>query len=394
MKFDPPSARIAWAMELSSATVFLVLILLPLADSALKLDRAATLNEKRLPARFPAFAPGWGGLRAFLAGLEAYYADHFGFRKTLLQWEHRWKRELFRESTVSDVMIGRDGWLFLTGGHMIDDWRGARPLTPQELKNWQTLLEKRRDWLARRGIKYLFVLTPSKETVYPEFLPEWMTRVGPETRLDQFFAHMKAHSTVMALDLRPALLQAKQTARTYMIMDTHWNLYGAFVGYQEIVRALGRQLPDLGEPLPLAAFDLRYVQAKGGDLATMLGQEHSLAEKDFVTLRPHPPLQLIECKSDTNILNKKWRLLMEPVYSENPAQKYKALFFRDSFCEFLRPFLAFHFKRVVYIWLETWDLQVIERERPDVVVDQIVERGFDEIQAADLIRGDALPQLP
>jgi hypothetical protein len=46
---------------------------------------------------------------------------------------------------------------------------------------------------------------------------------------------------------------------------------------------------------------------------------------------------------------------------------------------------------VVYIWLETWDLQVIEREQPDVVVDQIVERGFDEIHAADLIRGDALP---
>ena len=131
-----------------------------------------------------------------------------------------------------------------------------------------------------------------------------------------------------------------------------------------------------------------------GDLATMLGHEQSLRERDYVDLIPRPPLQRIACRVDTNILNKKWRLLMEPVYSENPAQKYKALFFRDSFCEFLKPFLAFHFKRVVYIWLETWDLQVIEREQPDVVVDQIVERGFDEIHAADLIRGDALPQLP
>ena len=167
MKSDALSPRIVQAMEFLLATVFLVLILLPLADSALSLDRAATLNEKRLPARFPKFTPGWNGLRSFLAGLEAYYADHFGFRKTLLHWEHHWKRDLFHESTVSDVMIGRDGWLFVTGGHMIDDWRGARPLTPRELQEWQTLLEKRRDWLAQRGIKYLFVVAPSKETVYP-----------------------------------------------------------------------------------------------------------------------------------------------------------------------------------------------------------------------------------
>jgi hypothetical protein len=381
-------------MELLLAAVFLVLILLPLADSALGLDRAPTLNEKRMPAQFPKFAPGLGGLRAFLAGLEAYSADHFGFRKRLLRWEHRWKRDLFHESTVSDVMIGRDGWLFLAGDRMIDDCRGARPVTQQDLKNWQTLLEKRRDWLARRGIKYLFVIAPNKESVYPEFLPEWMTPVAPAARLAPFIAYMKAHSTVEVLDLRPALLQAKQTARTYLITDTHWNLYGAFIGYQEIIKALRRQLPDLGEPLPLAAFETRFSQAKGGDLATMLGQEQSLPEKDYVDLRPRPPLQRIACRVDTNILNKKWNLLTEPVYSENPAQRYRALFFRDSFSGFLVPYLAYSFKRAVYIWLNTWDTQVIEREQPDVVVDQVVERGFNEGDILAMLRADALPQLP
>ncbi len=394
MKSEPPSPRIAQAMELLLAAIFLGLILLPLADSALGLDRAPTLNEKRMPARFPKFAPGLGGLRAFLAGLEAYSADHFGFRKRLLRWEHRWKRDLFHESTVSDVMIGRDGWLFLAGDRMIDDCRGARPITPQELKVWQTLLERRRDWLARRGIKYLWVIAPNKESVYPEFLPEWMTRVAPAARLDPFIAHMKAHSTVEVLDLRPALLQAKQTARTYLITDTHWNLYGAFIGYQEIIHALRRQLPDLGEPLPLAAFETRFAQTKGGDLATMLGQEQSLPEKDAVRLIPRPPLQLVQTKVDTNILNKKWNWGTHPAYSENPSQKYRALFFQDSFAESLKPFLGYHFKRVVYIWLNTWDTHVIEREHPDVVVDQVVERGFNELDAPALLRTDALPQLP
>ena len=85
MKSEPSSPRIAQAMEFLLAAVFLGLILLPLADSAFGLDRAPTLNEKRMPAKFPKFVPGLGGLRAFLAGLEAYSADHFGFRKRLLR---------------------------------------------------------------------------------------------------------------------------------------------------------------------------------------------------------------------------------------------------------------------------------------------------------------------
>jgi alginate O-acetyltransferase complex protein AlgJ len=386
-----PPQRIARTMDLWLSVIFVVLIFLPLADSTLELDPAPTLNEKRLLAKFPNFMPSLGGLRAFVSGLEAYYADHFGFRKTLLQLEHRWKGKFFHESAVSDVMIGRDGWLFLAGDHMIDDWRGARPLSPQELKSWQILLERRRDWLAQRGIKYLFVVAPNKETIYPEYLPEWMSRVRPTTRLDQFVDHMKAHSTVEILDLRPALLQAKQTARIYLKTDTHWNLYGAFIGYQNLIRALCQQLPGLGEPLPLSAFNIRYFQTKGGDLSTMLGQEQLLPEKDFVELLPRPPLRPIEFQTDTNILQKKWTLGTLPVYSENPAQKYKALFFRDSFAEFLRPYLAHSFRRSVYLWLRTWDAQVIAREQPDVVVDQFVERGFNDCDAKSILEAEVLP---
>jgi alginate O-acetyltransferase complex protein AlgJ len=389
MKPEPPPqvSPQRWLL----AAVFLTLILMPLADSALGLDHARSLNEKRLPAKFPKFATGGSGLRAFLAGLEAYYADHFGFRKRLLRWEQRWKAALFHESTVSDVMIGRDGWLFIANFNMIDNWRGARPLTAKELKNWQILVEKRRDWLARRGIKYLFVIAPNKETIYPEFLPEWMTRVSSTTRLDQFMAYMKEHSTVEVLDLRPVLIEAKKRARIYLVTDTHWNYYGGFIAYQAIMQALRHQLPGLDEPLPLAAFEIRYSQKYVGDLATALGQEKSMPEKDFVLLAPRPPLQPVKCCEDTNILNKKWTIGAYPVYSENAHQKYKALFFRDSFSDYLKVFFGRHFKRVVYIWLCIWDTSVIEREQPDVVVDQIVERGFNEWNPAGLARDDALP---
>ncbi|MEI9865253.1 MAG: hypothetical protein WDN00_12025 [Limisphaerales bacterium] len=45
--------------------------------------------------------------------------------------------------------------------------------------------KKRRDWLAKRGIAYLFVVAPDKHSIYPEELPGWAVKVRPQTKLDQ-----------------------------------------------------------------------------------------------------------------------------------------------------------------------------------------------------------------
>jgi len=376
-------------VPLLQAALFLIALWLPTLDSFFNLDKAPWLNEKRTPATFPEITPNIKRLLTLPAGLEAYYNDHFGFRRRLIRWEQHWKQDIFKESSRPDVMIGRDGWLFLTSMHMIEHYRGLKTFTPDELKSWQSLLEKRRDWLIQRGIKYLFVIPPDKHSAYPEYLPTWMTKMGTETKLDQFLAYMKVHSTVEVLDLRPALLDAKKTARTYLYTDTHWNSYGGFIGYQSVMRSLMLQLPDLGEPLPLEAFEFTHFQETGGDLSTMLGQE--MAEREGFQLTARPPLQFPTAAEDINIYAKKWPKYMEPFYTENPSGKFKLLMFHDSFSNAWVPFLGYHFKRVVYIWQYNWNSSVIEKETPDVVVDEILERSFNVADPKKLMEEDGLP---
>jgi hypothetical protein len=362
----------AWLL----VSVFFVLLWLPLADSAFHLDRSQMIDERRALAQFPQFSPALAGLHDFLSGLDDYYNDHFGFRNRLIRWDHRWKRKWFHDYALANVMIGRDGWLYTTSSDMIARYRGLRSFTPPQLEAWRAVIENRRDWLAKRGIKYLLVIPPDKESVYPEFLPGWMVRVRPDSQLDQFFAYMKAHSTVQILDLRPALLEAKKTGLAFQRTDTHWNFYGSFAGYQALVRALGRQLPGLGEPLPLDAFDRHVASQKGGDLANMLGQEQSLPEREFVQFTPRPPLAALVLQTNVQILPKNWISFKVPVFTENPAAKYKILLFRDSFANGWLPLLGYNFKRAVYIWQPEWDAGVVEREQPDVVVNEMVERLF------------------
>src|SRR5476651_259331 len=128
------------------AVLSMIMIWLPALDTFLHLDKASMPNENRAPAQFPEFQSGPESFREYIAGLEGYYNDHFGFRKRLIRWQHRWKNKLFKESSSVDAISGRDGWLFYSGEDMIENVQGLNPFTPEQLKTWQRLLESRRDW--------------------------------------------------------------------------------------------------------------------------------------------------------------------------------------------------------------------------------------------------------
>ena len=48
--------------------------------------------------------------------------------------------------------------------------------------------------------------------------------------------------------------------------------------------------------------------------------------------------------------------------------------FRDSFASWLAPFLSEHFSRIVYLWQNDFDADVVRAENPDVVIQEIVGR--------------------
>lgn len=352
---------------------FIGLLWLPALDSLFHWDGTLEVNEKRALMPFPHLNPGLTGIRDFLAGLESYYNDHFGFRKRLIYWEQKWKRAWFGESPLCNVIIGRNGWLYYT-----DNMKphASSHFTDEELESWKSLLETRRDWLSRRGIQYLFVVSPDKQTIYPEHLPESMAKVAPVTKLDEFVQFMKTNCAVEVLDLRPALLRAKLTERTYLFTDSHWNQYGAFVACQEVLRIIAHHWPDL-EPLSLASFDRKTHTEHGGNLAYMLAAADSMPEEDYITLLPKPPLKPLSVMQD-----------FRPGFSdrivENPDRQGRVLIFGDSFAEGWFPFLGYCFNKVTLYRLydrqtehtpaaHIWDAKAIEREQPFLVIDEILE---------------------
>ena len=318
--------------------IFLLIICLPTLDSLFHLDTAPIVIEKRRPAQMPVFT-GLSGLQDFMLDFEKFFNDHFGFRKRLILLNKRWKNQIFNDAYNDDKgLAGRDGWLFFIGDHVLDNYVGSVRFSNEDLQTWQKLLEKRHDWLAKRGIKYVFTIAPEKHSIYPEYLPDWMIKNTAPTKAEQLLAYMKIHSRVEVLDLFTPLIEDKTQGPLYLKLDTHWNLLGGFFAYQEIVKTLARQLPNLEPPIPLPVTDFNWspiiykVQPNtdisknpssdtditiseplwSGDIAVIMG-DTTMIETQHVNLSPKPPLASLVSVTVTERLPKKWFKETNPV---------------------------------------------------------------------------------
>jgi hypothetical protein len=375
-----PSTLQRWTNGVLIA-LFMAMLWLPGLDSVFHFDWTPPRSENRAMAAYPKIESGRHGIQAYIAGLEAYFNDHFGCRKCLVQWNNKLRWSLFKDKTTRTVLAGKAGWLFFTEAQMIDHYSGQLQFTQEQLHDWQVLVEKRRDWLARRGIAYVFVVAPDKQSIYPEELPDWVTKIRPQTKLDQFYDYMRAHSTVPVLDLREVLRAGKKTCPTYFQTDTHWNLFGGFLAYQELMRTMAKQRPGL-EPLSLSSFTLTNKFWPGMDLATLLGL--SMAESNAYFLNPQPGLPQFTEKTARPEHPK------DPRYTYNSQAKGRVIIFRDSFAQSWISLLGYQFNQVTYLWQYDFDPAWIERDKPDIVVSEMVERFFNITNPKELMAKEAL----
>lgn len=380
----PPVSRPARAIHLLGAALFVCLISLPLFDAVFHVAPEVNVMEGG-PGPSPFAEPGPAGLlRAFNVLRGGYLEKSFGFRKLLVRYENYLNYCLLDSSTADlPVVAGPNGWLFLARENptlnTVEDYRGTRLFTEPELAAWTAEFTARRDWLKKRGIPYLVVVAPNKQTIYPEELPARYNRAGPATRTDQLVAAL-AGAGVAVADMRPAMLDLKKTVQAYYRTDSHWTPVGARAAAGDILAALAGLVPGLAADVPR---DHRVVPVPGlgGDLAAMLGLGDCFAEDKF-SLVPEGGFQAV--RADATGLAGQKDIAPADVFERPGSGLPRAVIFRDSFGQELIPFLSEHFSRVVYQWPfpstakepRRFDRELILAEKPDVVVDEIAERYF------------------
>jgi hypothetical protein len=335
-------------------------------------------NENRVLAAYPPLKWETASINDFPIRFEAFYNDHFGYRHKLIDALNNIRVCWLHQSSSPQVCLGKNGWLFFNQVPIGQDYDACRPFTPVELARWKNMLEERRDWLQERGVPYVFVVTPDKQSVYPEMLPYVVRRRVPEpSRLDQLVAYLRANTDVHVVDLRDELRKEKESNRLYCATDSHWNDNGGYAAYVTLVRELSNWFPDL-VPLPRSAFIEVSGEQPGGDLARMLGLPNRFVETNHLLVPRVPRLAIW---GYANAYYPHLPPNMQPTLMVRPDSEGlpRAVFFHDSFAESFKPFLGEHFERMSCRWLEPYefDTHTIEFEMPNIVIQQVVERKLE-----------------
>lgn len=258
------------------------------------------------------------------------------------------------------VVIGRDGWLFLGNAHDTVISANSMDLKPElfeEARLRDATLAAWEYWYSQQGIVFLGqALLPNKETIYSNKTPKWASPKRPSKTDALISMPFAAHY----FDARPGLIEEELTrpeAGLYFKTDTHWNAWGGWLGYLSLGKWLKRHQPEIGWPVTDDVSLKGWSLVPGGDLARFL--------RIGSTLKDQKP------EVDTSKLEQN---------SLNPQKKL--LWLRDSFGDAWEPYITATFSDVsVLHWREALSngavklLNLVKEYKPDYILYSVVERS-------------------
>jgi alginate O-acetyltransferase complex protein AlgJ len=300
----------------------------------------------------------------FLTQLPSEYQDYFSNHFFLRDRGVIWINEIlshFGSRTFHDVLVGKNGWLYLTDEDNLSYYQCDQPFTPAELERIVARVKDLRDFSRENGAEFVLLIAPDKESIYPEYLPDGIQKSGKTCRLDQALQTLK-EAGLGAPDLRVPLREQKTKSQVYFKTDTHWNDTGAFLVYQTIFSDLKKRFPtaEIWTPSDFKP----SLEEKSGDLAHLIPLLRPITETTMVLEPARERKAVVSQGGDTKTM------VSESGISSNP----NAVIFRDSFFMGLLPFFAESFNRAVYRWSFDFDHDLIRTEKPNLVIYELAER--------------------
>ena len=357
--------------------IFLAIISFPLVAQLFDFDLEAVNTENRSKATLPDISLTTKSIREYPKNFETYFNDNFGMRDLLIRGYNYLSYFCFSKSPSDRVLIGKEGWLFYSAGHIIEEYRGIKLLTNNQLHQWRKVLMQRQDNLKAHDIHYLFVVPPNKHSIYSEYLPDYITKVGDITPLDQIASLKQNCGQLPFLDLRPPILKAKLQNPMFYKFDTHWNKLAGYFAYKEIISEISNWYPELHT----LEFDkIKFIEKTdiASDMARMIGLPDILKEP-----RQSIKAQLYARKSKIQIveLSDKYKQIKLRSKFCNKS-RLRAVVFHDSFVWAFASYFSECFSEILFIQSRyNQDIvnEILAQYKPDIIIEECVERKLRQV---------------
>lgn len=213
-------------------SVFFVLLLLPMS----KIDHSEkSVQENRMLAKYIPMIDGGGVFnQKYGRNFEAWFNDRFNLRQMLINMHTSILLNLNKYYETPKAYIGKNNWL-------IDKGMSTLYLSKQQQIKLSDQIEKLLFFCEQHNIKLYIMFTPVKIQIYPEigYLKKIKDNENDVIRFIQNRNHFKI------LTINSELLSAKTQNYIFFKTDHHWTEWGAYIGYQYLMKEIQKDFPDV-----------------------------------------------------------------------------------------------------------------------------------------------------
>lgn len=358
--------------------IFAVLISFPYLFAHRDRQGRISYMENRMLASYPVLWDADNGLNTdYMSQFELWLGDNLRGRTAMMEINSKLQYKLFGRIVKSDIMRGRNNWLFSRDNEEIHEFQHQNLLSEKELDAYAANMQRIADYMENRGIRFYYLQCYDKGTIYPEEYAEGINQIGTVYRTDQIAYALAAKTSVKQILIKSALIAHKDELIYFQYVDpAHWNERGAYIGYQVIIDKIQEDFPAVSS---LAASDY-YITEEEGSL-DLYGCPYPYTELC-------PVYSIIEPKAteitQTQESIDRWSFLRYKEHTheyvnENSDNDLKILMLGDSFIRmFLKDDIAESFASTLSIdWLNISILEeVVEEYQPDIVVIESAESAL------------------
>ncbi|WP_310542411.1 alginate O-acetyltransferase AlgX-related protein [Phenylobacterium sp.] len=233
--------------------------------------KTVSLEENRRLAPAPTLPTTPVKWRKLPRAIDAWLADHFGFRDPLMRMAAELQRGLGGEGAAATAVTGRQGQMFLVDGLLRAT---GQEVDPARAADYAAFVCEAKARLP--GVNVVASLAPSPAEIMPDLAPDWAGPAKSPTEYDLVLKGL-ARCGVTSVDLRPSLRAARAEGQVYRQLDSHWSLRGSLTAYGQIVQAMGQP----GWRIDPKALSWGVVALNNGDLPRLAGQPQGVEQVEI-----------------------------------------------------------------------------------------------------------------
>lgn len=184
---------------------------------------------------------------------------------------------LFGSIDSPDIILGENGFLFDAGTedngyNYLRDYIGDATLSGTELKALKSIIDLRKNVYESRGIDYLLVVVPNAQTVYSDYMPDYMGELSENTRLSVLTKYLEQVGCDYFFNATETLLTAKTYGKPlYNNTENSLNSLGEWYLYDAVRQRLEQLYGIKGSQVGVSSLDLYTRSTDGKELARRAG---------------------------------------------------------------------------------------------------------------------------